>query len=317
MRLNRPLAALVVGIVLGATSAHAIELNNGRIDVQLATPKFGSETLTTNDKDRVNSISWINSAGVNTGNLAANFSGVSCGDLSFSWGDSYAATYGVDLYTIFGGVVSQWKHEEPGLSGIARTTGEPSCGYTWAAVVTTGYKLYTSSSLANALRVERNFHFLPNAPNEISDLRAYVPRMPFIPYRTVLYPGTDGLVHSYDSGQCVYPCQLSGWSGTWFADDDGHGDGLVVVRDRSSTWPAVIVVDNDDGGPLGNDATGANATSISLVQPAGGFTGEITEAEWLCFYDRTSWPATARNAGQLPTGCSIQTPKARGTPIGR
>jgi len=57
-------------------------------------------------------------------------------------------------------------------------------------------------------------------------------------------------------------------------------------------------MDNDGGGD-------SNATSISLVEPAGGWTGTITETQWLCFYDRKTWPAASQAAGELPKGCKV------------
>jgi len=87
---------------------------------------------------------------------------------------------------------------------------------------------------------------------------------------------------------------------------------MVVIRDKSSTWPAVIAMDQDGGAP---GTGGANASSIALIYPAGGWTGVITETQWVCFYDSTSWPAADRAAGELPEGCQV--PVASGMTAGR
>ena len=47
-------------------------------------------------------------------------------------------------------------------------------------------------------------------------------------------------------------------------------------------------------------------TRIGLPQPAGGWKANITETEFLCFYDTTTWPLSHRQAGKavtLPAGC--------------
>jgi len=52
--------------------------------------------------------------------------------------------------------------------------------------------------------------------------------------------------------------------------------------------------------------SGSNNTAIDLPQPAGGWTASITEVEYLCFYDTTTWPLSHRQAGKavtLPAGC--------------
>ena len=53
-------------------------------------------------------------------------------------------------------------------------------------------------------------------------------------------------------------------------------------------------------------AAASNNTSIVTPQPAGGWKANITETEFLCFYDTTSWPLSHRQSGKavtLPAGC--------------
>jgi hypothetical protein len=72
---------------------------------------------------------------------------------------------------------------------------------------------------------------------------------------------------------------------------------MVVFRDSSSTSPALLAVNSDS-------ASNSNLTSIVLIQPGAGWQAPVTETEWLCFYDPTTWTAAQQLAGTLPTGCA-------------
>jgi uncharacterized repeat protein (TIGR03803 family) len=102
----------------------------------------------------------------------------------------------------------------------------------------------------------------------------------------------------YSATSCGTACEITNWNGKWFADDDGNGNGMAVIRDPHSTWPAVVAIDTDAG-------SASNLTSVALKVPAGGWSGTVTESEYVCFYDLTSWPAASRSAGELPTGCQV------------
>ena len=60
---------------------------------------------------------------------------------------------------------------------------------------------------------------------------------------------------------------------------------------------AVDFTINNDGN------SGSNLSSFVIVQPAGGWKAPLTEVEYLCFEDLTSWPQAERDAAQLPAGC--------------
>jgi hypothetical protein len=77
------------------------------------------------------------------------------------------------------------------------------------------------------------------------------------------------------------------------ADDFGEGVGLVIVRDPTSTAPAFIGIQS---GGISN----ANFSAIVLAQPAGGWSGTVTETEYLCPYNQDNWTPAA---GTLPTTC--------------
>jgi hypothetical protein len=117
-------------------------------------------------------------------------------------------------------------------------------------------------------------------------------------YPTVLVPNAAGTaINSFNSGGCGGDCEIVDWNQRWFADDDGAGNGLMVIRSLSSTAPALLAINNDS-------FSASNLTSIVLLQPAGGWKAKTSETEYLCFYDKKSWPASARNAGKMPKGCA-------------
>jgi hypothetical protein len=62
------------------------------------------------------------------------------------------------------------------------------------------------------------------------------------------------------------------------------------------TAPVQFTVNNDA-------SSGSNLSSFVLVQPSGGWKAPVTEIEYLCFADLTSWPQTMRDAATLPAGC--------------
>jgi hypothetical protein len=72
----------------------------------------------------------------------------------------------------------------------------------------------------------------------------------------------------------------------------------MVVRDSSSTAAAAVALDNDS-------ISASNLTSIVIKPPAGGWSGRVTETQWLCFYDPSNWSMARRAAGQLPIGCTV------------
>lgn len=300
MKANLAIGLLALAAALGSTPALATELSNGRITVELATSAQG---WTTTDKDRVDFISWIQSDGTSTGNLAVHSGYLVCGEPGENFGQSYneGSIYDGNLNVVIGGTVSQWRNVESRRAGIAATDGDPTCNFTSiSAIAKTTYALDSRAAIANAMKIKRTFQFLPQAADVDENLHAYVPRLSLPKYTTVLLPETDGTVHTYNAHDCAVGCELSSWNGKWFADDNGQGYGMAVIRDAASTWPAVVSMDNDGG-------SNSNLTAVVLLVPQGGFTGTITETEWLCFYDPTTWPAAARNAGILPTGCRVKT----------
>ncbi|HEY1707018.1 MAG TPA: hypothetical protein VGG10_02045 [Rhizomicrobium sp.] len=297
MNVRAGLFAFACSLVASVAPALAHELTNGRITVIQADNAPAGYNTTTND--RVDSISWINSKGASTGNLVAAGGPVSCGDPSEFFGQSYSDVDGGTLIMVFPGATSTWKENAAGNFGTATVTGDTCLAL--SGLTTTQYFLTTTPSTVNAMEIRRTFQFNTSAASESYNLRAYVPRLPLATYGTVLIPNHKGKVKTMHATSCPTSCKITDWNGTWVAQDDGGGNGIVLIRDKASTAPAAVSVDYDG-------YSASNNTSILLLQPAGGFKSIIVETEWLCFYDTTSWPQGKRNKGVLPAGCKVSTP---------
>ncbi len=127
-------------------------------------------------------------------------------------------------------------------------------------------------------------------------MRAYVPRLPLGTYPTTLAPNAAGVVQSYDVSQCPLNCTITDWNGKWMADDDGNGNGVVLFRSPKTNPPAQLTIDWDG-------SSFSNNSAITLTMPSAGWSGTVSETEYMCFYDATSWPAKARKRGLPPIGC--------------
>ena len=103
----------------------------------------------------------------------------------------------------------------------------------------------------------------------------------------MLHPDASGtILVTEDTSLCEFGCQVTDWDQTWFAIHDPSTGNGEIVRPRSST-PSALWVDQDS-------ASFTNASSVLLLQPAGGFTGNVSETEFLCFYNSSIWtPSTA------------------------
>src|SRR3984885_12728647 len=104
-------------------------------------------------------------------------------------------------------------------------------------------------------------------------------------------------INSLDSSECNLVCEITDWNGQWFADDDDSGSGMLVVRDPASLAPAQLVVAYEE-------ESAENLTSIAVLQPTNGLKAAVTETEWVCFYDRSTWTFADQQAGNLPKGCA-------------
>jgi len=124
-------------------------------------------------------------------------------------------------------------------------------------------------------------------------------RLPISPYNTVLLPDSSGNIVTYDANNCGFPCEIVDWNGRWFADDDGSGNGMMIIRASADRAPAIVAIDSDG-------FSNSNVTSVVLEQPNGGWKSAVKELEFICFYDTTSWTAADRSNGTLPSGCAAR-----------
>lgn len=157
--------------------------------------------------------------------------------------------------------------------------------------VATKYQFWDAGAPANRIKVQREFDFGSTA--YVHDVRPYIPRLyPQNEFTQVLHPNSTGtvlLVETTDG--CDFGCVIPDWDGSWFAIHN-PATGLGMIVRRGSSGPAALWVDKDD-------ASFTNSSSVLLLQPAGGFTGTVSETEFLCFYDSSLWiPSTV-----LPPGC--------------
>ena len=141
------------------------------------------------------------------------------------------------------------------------------------------------------IMIQRTFEFgeEPYAHN----VRPFIPRLyPWNGFTQVPHPNatSDALVTETSSTICAFGCIAESWDGSWFAiHNPVTGQGMIV---QSLTDPIALWLDNDA-------ASFTNSSSILLLQPAGGFTGTVTETEYLCFYDSNTWTPSLT----LPDGC--------------
>jgi hypothetical protein len=291
-RINCLAAALAFGAAVPAAMAAHV-LQNGRITVVLGDSSAG---LTAANSDRVDAITWVDSSGTPTGNLASNGGPLHCNDPQEFFGQSYGDSGNATPYFVVAGTESKWtKGAKAQLAGGSKVKSLTSCDVTLDGLTTTQYSLSKKATTINQLHIARVFAFA--ATETSGTLRAYVPRLPLASYPVVLLPDSTGVVQQYNAGNCGFNCEVSDWNHAWVALDDGHGDGLVILRNAVRGPAAVVVIDNDT-------YSNSDNTSVGLVQPATGWSGSVAETEALCFYDATSWPAARRAAGHPPQGCT-------------
>ncbi|MFA5938631.1 MAG: hypothetical protein WC809_04675 [Sinimarinibacterium sp.] len=164
--------------------------------------------------------------------------------------------------------------------------------------VSTTYKFWQGGSPVNRMKVTRSFAFDTALDR---NFRPFVPRLyPVSTYSQVLHPNADGsilLTKSVGGSACPFGCIVTDWAGdnavmSWFAIHDPVGGQGMIVRRTPSSFPVALWIDWDG-------ASFTNASSVIALQPAGGFTGEVEEEEFLCFYDSGSWTPSLT----LPPGC--------------
>jgi hypothetical protein len=231
-------------------------------------------------------LSWNGS-----GNLTNTWQHEYCsGDLEF-FGNSWVSENEGGEYPFFAslvgwGTTGDWSQFDLEFNIDSISSGCPGSA---DIPINTTYQFF-DGDLANLIEVQRTFVF--GLDYYLHDLRPFIPRLyPLYGYTEVIHPNFDGTELITD-GTCGYGCILYNWDGSWFAIHNPYTDmGMIVQRD-SSDYSVAIWADDDGGSET-------NASSFLLLHPEGGFTGTITETEYLYFYDSSLWIPDLI----LPPGC--------------
>jgi DNA-binding winged helix-turn-helix (wHTH) protein len=265
-------------------------LQNSRLTILFGSSATGYTTANVN---RIDAISWIDSAGKPVANYLAQ-ADRHCNDAIEYFGEAYGNGSNSRPYAVIGGVVSTWSGSGQ-LTGSTNIAWPTNCSYVWDAATASTYTLATSADMVNVLKITRKLTFSADAAS--GQMRVFVPRVPAASYPNVIYPDNSGTLHMMHAVTCNRNCVMPDWNGTWMADESATGRGIAVFRAPNPSWPAVITVDYDDD-------SASNASAITLLEPASGWAHKVvTETEYLCFYDAASWPASRRAAGMKPAGC--------------
>jgi hypothetical protein len=251
------------------------------------------------DPERVTSLTWSDSTSTMTGNLVAESGGSGCNGPTEFFGQAY----GSPEFTTFAAGFGAGHLASVDQCGLATTitAAATDCSKSPQLPMTTSYQLY-GDARASEVRIARTFNMDANTPvGSGTGLRPYVPRLHAGAFTTVIYPNQAGTaVASADDGACGTDCITSigaSWNGRWFADiAPSNGYAMIVLRDPAMMSPVNLAINNDAG-------SGSNLSSFVLIQPTGGWKAPVTEIEYLCFEDLTSWPQAQRDAAQLPAGC--------------
>jgi hypothetical protein len=240
------------------------------------------------DPEEIVALSWKGSP-----NLTNTWAHPFCpqgGDSEF-FGNSWGTDGGGNFRALVGwGSTGTWGSR--GANGVAIASAANSgCFGTSGIRVETRYQFSDRGAPVNRILVKRTVSF--GATPFAFDFRPYIPRLSRSSYTTVVHPDVagSGLVREIGDS-CEFGCEVTNWNGTWFAEHDPLTGGGMIVRRASSESPAALWIDVDGG-------SFTTASSVLLLQPAGGFTGTVNEVEFLCFYDAETWTPSL----DLPAGC--------------
>ena len=242
--------------------------------------------------ERLNTLQWA--GGPDLANEGGGGSGT-CPGPSEYWGQSYATSDFAPPGPVVAGHTGNWVAKGGRTVEISGQTPSACSGAPTPIPIRTRYSFFDSGGAADMIRFERRFSFPAIAdPYPAINLRAFVPRLPIGTYGQVVYPNTGGTLTTAGTGQSL----STDWAGTWIALNSGATNaGMVILRDPANTEGARIIFDNDG-------SSASNNSGISLNKPAGGWQAPISETEYMCFYDATSWPVASRTPNSLPPGCA-------------
>jgi len=253
------------------------------------------------DPERITNLQWTSSSATLTANVTAAGGPQHCTDPQEFFGQSYGAPEGTLPDPVVGGHLATFLQCGADATVTSAAIGCEPAGAAQLPV-TTRYQFYNDAR-ASELRVTRTLGFDTSTPvyAGTTGIRAYVPRVSIALLPNVMHPNQAGTAvisgaSSGCGGDCITPMGAS-WNGKWFADfNPASGLALIVLRDPALTSAVDLTVNTDS-------ASGSNLTSFVLVQPVSGWTAPVTETEYLCFADLTTWPQAQRDSAQLPAGC--------------
>lgn len=284
------------GLSSGSAAAE-ITLAEGDAASTAETPRlqweFGGET---GNVEWVKSVEWRSSAlGVFGSNLAT-YGGGACGDPTEFWAESYPNQDGTGPAPVVAGQRGSWTAVSNRTAVIQSSS--PCAGSEPEIPVRTRYTFFDEGPAANAVRMERRISFAPNQkPTAVAQgMRFYDPRLPAGTYNQEIFPNEAGTALNTigDGG----PAANGDWNETWMAVDSSttHA-GMVIFHVPDGAHPASVTSDNDS-------ASGSNNSGVTLDTPALGWIEPVTEVEYFCFYDATTWPVLTRSPTNLPEGCA-------------
>lgn len=118
---------LLLAIPGVGTAMAAVTINHTVTTSKLAVQFGNATTNTPDDPERIDSLKWTGSSGVQTANLAASGGG-SCGDGREWWGESFGAVVGQPPFLVAGGSTGTWSSPTANEVEIqSQSSSDPTC----------------------------------------------------------------------------------------------------------------------------------------------------------------------------------------------
>lgn len=299
---SRALLALLVcsacWALSGGSASAAITLAEGEAASTAETPRlqweFGGEN---GNVEWVKSVKWRSSAlGVFGSNLATS-GGFACGDPTEFFAESYPNQDGTGPAPVVAGQRGTWTAASNRTVLIDSVSPHNCSGNTPEIPVRTRYTFFDEGAAANTVRMERRISFAANQePNPVvQGMRFYVPRLPGNLYDQVIYPENETTLKTVGDGG---PEAHKNWNQSWMAiNASTTGAGMLIFHKPDGSHEASVTTDNDS-------SSGSNNSGVTLDRPSVGWLEPVTEVEYFCFYDATTWPTLTRSPTNLPEGCA-------------
>jgi hypothetical protein len=254
-------------------------------------------TFDATNAERVTGLTWVDSDGTATANLAVSGGSGACGDPTEFFGQSYGVGEGTTPYVVFAGTRSTLTR--CGLDALL-VSSPMGCNDVPQIPVTTQYHFYAGDK-ASQVRVTRHVTFDEASPTVTGlALRTWQPRVSRATFPDTIYPNAAGTgvtttAAATCGGDCLLP-ENADWNKQWFGMVGPSGLAVIVRRDPSLSTPINLTINWDS-------FSFSNLSSFVWPKPAGGFQAPLEEIEYLCLADLKSWPQTERDAAQLPAFC--------------